>query len=1646
MTFGVATSHLADAVVWTRHECARLAMADLTAPSTFLGVISFLPDPSALVCINKDANTLAGSDEQRSLFRWFRHWHRQVCPCRPWQYCFLTWRRIKHLTDAQIAQWIIDYAKWSSGYPKWEQLSIKAVRRARKHLKAGNATAALAALCPHAKNLLLGYAALAGREHLVRDLLVTRYFPAGSSTYIHLGWASLNHETAFYAAMAASRSGHPRIFLMALAHIEITPDDENSPKLLLNHTVSFGTPECLEQLAIVYNRECKRPLQLRHQHLIKAAARSDSGAAAMVQHLLSNLPPKILQTKYLAHVYAAACRTAHPPVLAVLLASALAAPARLKLPALFLCVAAAQGFILPAPLRLVVKALQLHLAAAGALNGAAGAEATAAGAEAGAGAAVGAAVGAVTAAVTAAAAAGAAATAAEAGAAEEAAAGATALEAAAATAAEAGAATAKEGAGAVAAAAGAGGTPDVVRATAGPGGDTKEAAAEGTPPLPNPAAPPLLCFTPTLLVNAFLHLLGSPSPWEEPLGPKSHPLTIPTSTSPHLSVPCPASTGPAASSEPLYGTKTPATSGHAAALQELWEFCGALGGDVQEEVRKQLIEEVTVRRLIVWGVCWGPWMTGVLGWCVGGLPGWWGEHYRQYEELLGSQWHLFEDVVQVVLLALDREQRSKQTFKVWQRERIGKRISNGGGSGGDSGSSNCGDGSSISGNNKMSGTSSSSGSGGDSSNGGGGGGGSSRGGGTSGPGDSSSSSSGGGSSSGGHESSSSKGIALNAHSSGGEGSVGRGACSGGTTVTGHGVGVRSRDSSSSSSSSGRDSSSSAGSGGGGGCSSNGDGVGSVVMGSCPGGSIVSGHGGGGTTGVSKGTVSSIDNDGSSSSCGGCSRDQAAIHRCNTTIESSSSGGGGGGGGGGNSSSGNSSSGGGANSSSTTSSSSSGGDGGGGGGGGGGGNRSSTSSSSSSSGGGDGGGGGGGGDGGGGGGNSSGSSSGGGGGGGGWEQTAAGCAISPVAAAEVGCDTAEAAPAAATAAGVGGAEEHASVAQEATSYEAAATLREGRGSCSGIGSAAGAAGPVITWRIPLMARGMYALDKDRYAARQQQEQQEQRQQQQQEQQQEQQQQEQWQQQEQRQQQEQQEQQEQQQQQQQGVRDVVSESSQSQQQQQQEEQEEESDYSQPQQQQVEEEEAFVPAKDAGPLSLTTLYVIVAEVCYELSGLGIKAGAIMTELLQELLPGQDVGGMWTGLLQLGFKQALPQVVRFVQEQCGPKTTPERTCYNLEKVVKMLNPFDARYYPYAGRIWRSEALVGAVVGGTEAVAAVAGGGGQVALTEAGAGKKEATVAVGGAAAGGAGGGQVAVVHSGRGTDSEGAAPSMLLLPPKAASSEGAVARSQHTGSSDTISATAATDQPSTTAKAATFTATATSATASTNDSSTTATAVELCLTRYAASNLHWKQSWDTPMKSHPDWWNAHGETALEVLTCPWVPEDALSEWLCHLSPGTSSDTSGVLAVLQRLEGYKKREELPQGAREVTKKASVRAVLRRGDLDVLAGVLRWADGLEKVDIYNDFEILPEDVDWDALEAAEAEMEEEEGGGGGGPGEEGGEGGEEGGGGGGEVQVGEAAEGGDDEGEEEGEGVGGPVGEGGGEEGGEEQEAGVEGGGEGGEG
>ena len=610
---------------------------------------TLLSDPASVACACKDISTSVAALGRSFEFAWFCRWHKELCPCRPWQYCALTWGKLKHYSLPQLVQWMLEYASWCAATGVAVKLRRNATAKAHKQLAVGNAVTALHLLCPHARHLLLGYAVTARRHDLVSELV--KPVPAFSLS-LDLHRVTCTHNSWLTAALAATRCRDPRLMLLLLA-ASPRPLKKWERRLLVNHAVELGQPEALIQLHIASTSHGKANLQLRHHHLAKAAARTDAGAAAMVQHLLGALPKKILQPKYLLPVYAAACRFANPHVLAVLISHALAAPAQLQLPASMLCAAAAQGAVLPAPLRLVLHALKIRnaqLSQAGTANQqqqqppataaavlgrkrrvpegittvtgetpAAAADGTGSAAAVGTGKKRRGSVGVVN-------------TVGNAAAGDEAAAaGSVQL-----------APTANSGAGDATA------LPATVRTAAtGSAGDRSAIAAGGSPAAAAAGAaataPPSSnepAVSPALLARALMHLLGSKFVWKERLG-RGKIRHIPTVEAPELSHADFVHTAEgkgfcSMGTDPLRATQYASTVGQLEACQELWGLCGEFGSSMQQQVEEVVCAELDAAGFLGGGMMWSAWGRAVLRWMLRTLPMWKEQHGQEVEKLSQS--------------------------------------------------------------------------------------------------------------------------------------------------------------------------------------------------------------------------------------------------------------------------------------------------------------------------------------------------------------------------------------------------------------------------------------------------------------------------------------------------------------------------------------------------------------------------------------------------------------------------------------------------------------------------------------------------------------------------------------------------------------------------------------------------------------------------------------------------------------------------------------------------------------------------------------------------------------------------------------------------------------------------------------------------
>ena len=616
-------------------------------------IATLLSDPGSLAFSCKYISASITSLGRVHEFAWCSRWHKELCPCRPWQYCALTWTKLRRFSLPELVEWMLQYALWCPAAATAVKLPRKATTGAHKQLARGNAVAALRLLCPHPEHLLLVYAATARRQDLVRQLIKSSRELSPSTELPASSKISCIHNARLTAALVASRCGDPHIMLILLASSP-RPLNKWERRLLVNHAVELGQPEALMQLDLASTSYATADLQLRHHHLAKAAARTDAEAAAMVQHLLNVLPKKILQPKYLLPVYAAACRFANPHVLAVLVSHVLAAPAQLQLPASMLCAAAAQGAVLPAPFRLVVHALKVHIAqlsqagpafhhqqqpaaAAAAFLGrkrkASGEILTAAAAaadEAGPAAAVG-----------------------------------TGRKRRACTAGDEAAAvpsaglvrvtdTANSGAGDTAAApitattetpsltGAAGGGLESQAAAAAAAGATAAQPARAAAAIAGPAATASpsneLALFPALLARALMHLLGSKAVWKERLGPGKirdiRTLQVPSLGHFDLSKLSGLPGFRDVGSDPLLATQYASTTGQLQACQELWEFCGELGSSMQQQVEEVLCVEFYTAGWNGIGPVGGDWGKAGFRWMLRTLPKWKEQNGLMVEKLL----------------------------------------------------------------------------------------------------------------------------------------------------------------------------------------------------------------------------------------------------------------------------------------------------------------------------------------------------------------------------------------------------------------------------------------------------------------------------------------------------------------------------------------------------------------------------------------------------------------------------------------------------------------------------------------------------------------------------------------------------------------------------------------------------------------------------------------------------------------------------------------------------------------------------------------------------------------------------------------------------------------------------------------------------
>ena len=91
----------------------------------------------------------------------------------------------------------------------------------------------------------------------------------------------------------------------------------------------------------------------------------------------------------------------------------------------------------------------------------------------------------------------------------------------------------------------------------------------------------------------------------------------------------------------------------------------------------------------------------------------------------------------------------------------------------------------------------------------------------------------------------------------------------------------------------------------------------------------------------------------------------------------------------------------------------------------------------------------------------------------------------------------------------------------------------------------------------------------------------------------------------------------------------------------------------------------------------------------------------------------------------------------------------------------------------------------------------------------------------------------------------------------------------------------------------------------------------------------------SSSSWRHALGHIAMSLLEATWVPTGAVSYGLACLTPRTYPDTSGVLAVMERvLEELEKGgvEGLPQGAKGFKSMRGLQNVMLRGGYGCAGG------------------------------------------------------------------------------------------------------------------
>ncbi|KIY98098.1 hypothetical protein MNEG_9862, partial [Monoraphidium neglectum] len=131
--------------------------------------LSSVDDLGAACLSAKALHTHLTSDE--FLHVWFRRQHTVHLPHTPWQYAAVSWRRLARLGPLQLAQWLAAHtAMRARELPPGTPPPV-ALGCAGAAISSGDAPAALAALCPHARHLLLPYAAHAGRTDVVAELI-----------------------------------------------------------------------------------------------------------------------------------------------------------------------------------------------------------------------------------------------------------------------------------------------------------------------------------------------------------------------------------------------------------------------------------------------------------------------------------------------------------------------------------------------------------------------------------------------------------------------------------------------------------------------------------------------------------------------------------------------------------------------------------------------------------------------------------------------------------------------------------------------------------------------------------------------------------------------------------------------------------------------------------------------------------------------------------------------------------------------------------------------------------------------------------------------------------------------------------------------------------------------------------------------------------------------------------------------------------------------------------------------------------------------------------------------------------------------------------------------------------------------------------